>query len=111
MREEAAGTFSVLIAADIFLDPKHAESQKDSLAKAMTYLGSNLGMTLKDLQLLAPKLASNISTVLGSSEGSRKRPSAAEEGDRKKEVSKRKKAAGEPKAASKKRKGRAEEEK
>lgn len=75
IRTEVAETVSVMVAADTFLNPKHKSVVSASLPKAMQFLGAKLGMTVKDLQTIAPKLASQIAEVMSTSgsESSRKK--------------------------------------
>ena len=92
-------TLAVIVASSVFLDPAQVSQVKESGAKAMQYLGSNFGMTMKDLQALSPKLAASMAEALGSeSAGSPKRGS--EDGPEPKEEKKK----GEPKANPRKRK-------
>lgn len=104
---------ALLVAADPFLNPEHIGDAKKIVPQAMTFIGSNLGMTQKDLHTLSSKLASQIGEVTGTSEmgGSRKRasnssgkPPLPDPVGPSQEKKPRRKAAAEPKA-SRKRKG------
>lgn len=69
----------MMVASDVFLNPKHAGQTSAVLPKVMNYLGTKLGMTLKDLKEIAPKLASQVAQALGSSsDSSRKRKTELE---------------------------------
>lgn len=111
LREETTQTLTVMVTADVFLNPCHSGKLKEVVPKVMAYLGSKLGMTLKDVHGLSPKLASQLSEVLGTSEtGSRKSKKTAT-GDapadpesKNQEKEKRRRKAAEPKASGRKRK-------
>jgi len=118
LREDVTQTVAILVAASVFLDPEQAAQAKGTAPKAMQYLGSALGMTMKDLQALSPKLASNMAEVMGSeSGGSRKRASEGKSAQSKgqddpgldaKEPKDKKTKKAEPKGGGKKRKAAAD---
>ena len=73
-RHEVVQTVATMVAADVFLNPKWAGKAHSAVPKVLSYLTSKIGMTLKDLQEISPKLASQIMEVTGSgSESSRKK--------------------------------------
>lgn len=78
LREEVAKTLGLMMAADVFLNKKHAAQIQTVLPKALQFCGSTLGITRADLAAISPKLGSQIAeyvNVGASSEGSRKRKS------------------------------------
>ena len=48
LREPVAMTIATLMAADVLLNPKHAGKVKAVLEKVYKYLGSTVGVTLKE---------------------------------------------------------------
>ena len=96
LRQDVTQTLSVMVAADVFLNPKHASNTKAASAGVMQYLGSKLGVTHADLAALAPKLSAQLSEAMGSggnSDGSKKRKKEKTDGQQEAEAATAKKKA------------------
>ena len=66
-------TLGLMVAADVFLNKKHAATIHTVLPKALQFCGSSLGITRPELCAASPKLASQINEYMGSTEGGSRR--------------------------------------
>ncbi len=80
-RDKLTGTLAVMVASDVFLNPKHAGSLKVAVPNMMNYLAAKLGVMQADINFFSPKLGGRISEVMGGStcgsDSSRKRSNNA----------------------------------